>query len=59
MFNPACAFCLFVIKKLESLLPLNVTEVTLVNMSFITSHDGKLTFFFSVGNFDKANGGGL
>lgn len=37
MFNPTCALCLFVIKKLESLLPTNVTEVTLVvNMSFIT-----------------------
>ncbi|CAG08465.1 unnamed protein product [Tetraodon nigroviridis] len=26
VFNPACAFCLFVIKKIESLLPTNVTE---------------------------------
>lgn len=47
MFNPACAFCLFVIKKLESLLPPNVTEVTLVvNMSFITWNDVKVTLFF-------------
>lgn len=29
IFNPTCAFCLFVIKKLEGLLPHNVTEVTL------------------------------
>ncbi|TNM89624.1 hypothetical protein fugu_003858 [Takifugu bimaculatus] len=32
LFNPACALCLFVIKKLESLLPTNVTEDALIKL---------------------------
>lgn len=63
LFNPACAFCLFVIKKLESLLPPNVTEVTLVgNMFSLTSRGRTVTSFFffpSAGCFDKADGGSL
>ncbi|KAM9810910.1 surfactant protein Bb [Neosynchiropus ocellatus] len=31
-FNPACSLCLFVIKKLETLLPQNMTEETLMKL---------------------------
>ncbi|XP_041793681.1 surfactant protein Bb [Chelmon rostratus] len=32
LFNPACALCLFIIKKLETLLPTNMTEDTLMKL---------------------------
>lgn len=32
LFNPACSLCLFIIKKLETLLPTNMTEETLMKL---------------------------
>lgn len=32
LFNPACALCLFIIKKLETLLPTNMTEDVLMKL---------------------------
>uniref|UniRef100_A0A3Q3WWQ9 Saposin B-type domain-containing protein n=1 Tax=Mola mola TaxID=94237 RepID=A0A3Q3WWQ9_MOLML len=31
-FNPACALCLFIIKKMETLLPTNMTEVKVCDL---------------------------
>lgn len=48
-FNPACTLCLFVIKKLETLLPQNMTEVCFSLLFLLSSFVASIVchhFFF-------------